>query len=87
MILIRSVSYLSFPTNLSLFLLKRFWALAVDQPPFPPRLFVLVVRKRLVQRDALTRQITTCVQFYTKGHKHMEDLVTKHPHMITCCGL
>lgn len=53
-----------FPTNLALFLLKRFWAVTVDQPPFPPRLFVLVVRKRLVHSDALTHQITACIQFY-----------------------
>lgn len=53
-----------FPTNLPLFLLKRFWTLAVDQPSFPSRLFVFVVRKRLVHSDALTHQITTCRQFY-----------------------
>lgn len=56
-----------FPTNLPLFLLKRFWTLAVDQPPFPSRLFVFVVRKRLVHSDAMTHQITTCRQFYKTG--------------------
>lgn len=58
------ISYIVFPTNLPLFLLKRFWTLAVDRPPFPSRLFVFVVRKRLVHSDALTHQITTCRQFY-----------------------
>ncbi len=67
----------------TLFLLRRLWALGVKQPPLASRLFIFIVRRSSVHRDASAHQITTCMQYiqyivYTVHiHTHKHGTVQK----------